>query len=101
MPKILWLVDGVGWGYDNLANAIKKELPMYEHIMLSKDLTRALIYGRNCFVGKGDNDFEKRIDNVNADIVISMNPKNSRFLKNKKRSILRFSGERAMCGWRR
>lgn len=101
MLKILWIVDGVGWGYDNLSIAVEKELPEYEHVRISKKVSRAIVLGQNAFVCEGDEVFQKRIDGIEADVIISMNPMNKRFLKNKKRAIVRFSGIRALNGWKR
>ena len=102
MKKILWLVDGVGWSYDILSAAIAKELPCFEHVMLAKKFIRVVIgNGRSGCIYEDDKSFMKRIDEVETDIIVSMNPKNKRFLKNKPKAIVRFSGERAMRGWHR
>lgn len=101
MKKILWIVDGSGWGYDNLSKAVEKALPEYLHIRIWKVVVRVLIDGKSGFVCEDDESFQKRIDDVNADTVVSMNPGNERFLTNKQTGIMRLSGERAMNGWRR
>ena len=101
MVKVLWIVDGVGWGYDNLSKAVEKELPDYEHIMIAKKLTRVVISGKSGFICEDDKKFLKRIESVKADVIVSMNPMNKRFLKNKSKSIVRFSGMRALKGWKR
>ncbi len=101
MPKILWIVDGVGWGYDNLSKAIEKELPNYSHVMIAKKCLRVMYNnGKTGFVCEKDSEFQKRLDEIDADIILSMNPMNKRFLKGK-RAIVRISGMRALKGWRR
>ncbi len=98
--KILWLVDGVGWGFDNLSRAIEKELPNYEHIMLSRDIRQS--YDKTGGIKyECDNGVMKRVGAIKADMIISMNPTNIKFLRNKSKSIIRFSGERDLHGWRR
>ena len=101
MKKILWLIDGVGWGYDILSAAIAKELPGFEHVMLSRNPKRREEGGRWILSADGDEGFMKNIDEVDADLIVSMSPRNKRFLRNKSKAIVRFSGIRAMSGWRR
>lgn len=101
MKKILWIVDGVGWGYDILSAAIAKELPGYEHVRIARNFIRVIANEKSGFIYEPDEDFQKRIDTVDADLIISMNPQNKRFLRNKKRAIVRFSGTRALGGWQR
>lgn len=101
MKKILWIVDGVGWGYDNIAKAIEKKLPNYQHVRIWKIRIGVVTKEGSGLVVEKDDGFQGRIDDVNADIIMSMNPMNKRFLKNKKRAILRFSGVRVLTGWQR
>ena len=101
MLKILWIVDGVGWGYDNLSRAIGKELINYEHETIAKKFVRVIVDGQSGFVCESDKDFMNRIDKIDADIIVSMNPMNKRFLRDKSKAIIRFSGMRALNGWRR
>ena len=100
-PVILWIVDGVGWGYDNVSKAVERVSPGYEHKRIAKERVRVVCNGTSGFVCEDDQSFQKRIDEIKADIVVSMNPMNKRFLKNKSRSVVRFSGERALNGWHR
>lgn len=101
MKKILWIVDGVGWGYDNVAKAIEKELPNYQHVRIWKVRIRVVTKAGSGFVCEKDDSFQSRIDDIDADVIVSMNPMNKRFLENKKRAIVRFSGSRALDGWHR
>lgn len=101
MKKILWLIDGVGWGYDILSAAIAKELPGYEHVFVSKNPKRRIEGGRLILSDDGDELMMKNIDDVGADLIISMSPMNKRFLRDKSKAVVRFSGTRAMSGWKR
>jgi hypothetical protein len=76
-------------------------LPDYEHIMLAKKHIRVVVKGKSGFVCEDEESFMKRVDDIDADVTVSMNPNNKRFLRNKKRSIVRFSGMRALQGWHR
>ncbi len=101
MKKILWIVDGVGWGYDNLSKAVEKALPEYHHIRIWRIFVKVSIEGKNGFVSEDVESYQKRIDDMNADIIVSMNPESEKFLTNKQSGIMRLSGERSMNGWRR
>lgn len=101
MKKILWIVDGVGWAYNNIAKAIEKKLPNYQHVRIWKVKVRVVTKEGSGFALEKDDGFQSRIDDVDADIIVSMNPMNTRFLKNKKRAVVRFSGIRALSGWQR
>lgn len=44
MVKILWVTDGVGWGFDIRMKAVSKLLPNYEHIRIaSREVTRRMV----------------------------------------------------------
>jgi len=100
MLKILWIVDGVGWGYDNLSKAIAEKLTQYEHVMIAKKVKRVMFGGKSGFICE-DDDFIQRVDAIDADLIVSMNPNNKRFIRNKQKGIVRLSGIRALNGWRR
>ncbi len=87
MIKLLWIIDGVGWGFDNLFNAIRRELSNYQHISIKREWN--------------DDTFTKVIDEINADIIISLSQRNIGCINNKKRAIIGLPGIRSLTKWRR
>lgn len=67
--KILWVTDGVGWGYDNFAAMCSKRLPEYDHIIVS---------ARN----EGHASVIRKLNNTKADIVMCMNPSMASYFHN-------------------
>ena len=36
MKKVLWIVQGTGWGWDTRSKAVSERLFMYKHIIISR-----------------------------------------------------------------
>ena len=61
-PKILWVTDGVGWGFDIRMKAVSKLLSNYEHIKFaSREITHKMVLNE--------------IKTKNPDIIMVMSPK--------------------------
>lgn len=61
-PLIMWLIDGKGWGYDNMFGAIVRHLPQYRHVAIF----------RSAF--DTDEFFLTRIRAAQPEIIMMMNP---------------------------
>jgi len=59
MKKILWIVQGVGWGWDTRAKIISKILFRYEHIIMPRPTFGNMI---------------NKINEHNPDIIMAMSP---------------------------
>jgi len=57
--KILWITQGVGWGWDTRAKAISEKLFRYEHIIISRLTFENII---------------NKIKEYNPDIIMAMSP---------------------------
>lgn len=72
---ILWLSDGVKWGFDIRAKTLAKLLPNYDHRILP------------CAYMKRDGVAEV-IKTANVDIIMAMNPVMLEFLKDRSSKII-------------
>ena len=89
-PTILWLTDGVGWGFDIRANVLSKLLPDFEHKKVIAS-------------GKREIDLVREIRKVKADIILSMNQRGLRFISKKdaEKVVVGLSSIRSLKGWKR
>ena len=89
-PIILFLTDGVSWGFDIRANILSKLLTNFN----SKQVIAS---------GKREIDLVREIREVKADIILSMNQRGLRFIgkKDAKKVVVGLSSIRSLKGWKR
>jgi len=81
-PKILWMIDGKGWGWDHRASYLEMLLPNYEHIK---------IYAGSKL---SDEDYARLIATLKPDIVVCPHPAGFRFFEKFDNVISILSGPR-------
>ncbi len=69
--------------------------------MIARKIRNIAVRDKRKHIYEGDKGFMKRIDKIETDLIVSMNPNNLKFLRNKSKSIIRFSGMRSLRGWKR
>jgi len=67
--KVLWITDGVNWGFDTRAKAVSERLSMYKHIIIPRPtLSFSSVFDK--------------IKDCNPDIIMAMSPSILRYLRN-------------------
>jgi len=84
---ILWVTDGVGWGFDIRAKAVSKLLPQYQHVIFtSRNVTIREILGR--------------IKSENPDIIMAMSPMLLPYLHDYRNKVIAtLPSHRSLNGW--
>jgi len=82
-PKILWLIDVVGWAYHNRARAISAKLDNYDHVVLSVSKMLKVV-------------FWQKIAAIKPDVIVLMHPSGFQAFDDLGNIVFTATGTRAM-----